>query len=42
VPARAALFGGTPATAALSLLVLAGFAAGLFVLVAKVLARRMA
>jgi ABC-2 type transport system permease protein len=39
---RAALFGGSPALAALDLLALAGFAVGLFLLAAKVLAQRTA
>jgi ABC-2 type transport system permease protein len=39
---RAALFGDAPATAALALLALAGFAAGLFALAVVMLARRVA
>ncbi len=39
---RAALFGGAPAHAALDLLILAGFAAGLFALGARMLAQRVA
>jgi ABC-2 type transport system permease protein len=39
---RVALLGGSPALAALDLLILAGFAAGLFALAVRVLARRVA